>query len=80
MGSLRNDGFGIVGVGGIEFTLARLNFTWDYLPVFIPSELSFRMQSAMSIRYVVQKRDKFSWEKKNKKIISFPNLKKSQKK
>jgi hypothetical protein len=59
-----------------------LNFTWDYLPVFIPSALSFRMQSAMSIRYVIQKRDKFSWENKNKnkKLFSLPNLKKNQKK
>lgn len=78
--ALREDGFGVVGAAGLEFTFARLNFTWDYLPVFIPSALSFRMQSAMSIRYVIQKRDKFSWEKKNKKIFSLPNLKKNQKK
>jgi len=40
------------------------------------------MQSAMSIRYVIQKRDKFSWENKNKnkKLFSLPNLKKNQKK
>jgi hypothetical protein len=57
-----------------------LNFTWDYLPVLIPSSFSFRMQSAMSIRYVFQKRDKFSWEKKNKKLFSLPNLKENQKK
>jgi len=78
--ALRKDGFGIVGAGGLEFTFARLNFTWDYIPVFIPSELSFRMQSAMSIRYVIQKRDKFSWEKKNKKTFSLPNFKKNPKK
>ena len=78
--ALREDGFGVVGAAGLEFTFAKLNFTWDYLPVFIPSALSFRMQSAMSIRYVFQKRDKFSWEKKNKKLFSLPNLKKNQKK
>jgi hypothetical protein len=34
----------------------------------------------MSIRYVIQKRDKFSWEKKNKKTFSLPNFKKNPKK
>lgn len=78
--ALREDGFGVVGAAGLEFTFAKLNFTWDYLPVFIPSSTSFRMQSAMSIRYVFQKRDKYAWEKKNKKLFSLPNLKKNQKK
>lgn len=77
---LREDGFGVAGAAGLEFTFAKLNFTWDYIPVFIPSALSIRMQSAMSIRYVFQKRDKFSWEKKNKKLFSLPNLKNNQKK
>lgn len=80
METLSSDGFGIVGAGGLEFTFARLNFTWDYLPVFVPSELAFKMQSAFSIRYVLQKRDKFSWEKKNKKLFSLPDFKKNQKK
>jgi hypothetical protein len=77
---IREDGFGVCAAAGLEFTFARLNFTWDYIPVLIPSSFSFRMQSAMSIRYVFIKRDKYSWEKKNKKSFSLPNFKKNQKK
>jgi len=76
---IRKDGFGLTGAAGLEFTLARLNFTWDYIPVFIPSALSIRMQSAMSIRYVFIKRDKYSWERKNKNSFSLPNFKKNPK-
>lgn len=74
------DGFGLVGATGLEFTIARLNFTWDYLPLFIPSSLSFRMQSAFSVRYVFEKRKKFSWETKNKKAFSLPKFNKNKNK
>lgn len=71
--------FGIVGAGGLEFTFARLNISWDYLPVFVPGDFSFNMQSAMTIRYVLKKREHFPWESKNKKRFSLPIPKKKSK-
>ncbi len=62
------DPFGITLVGGIEFTLARLNFSYDLKPAinFRGGAKRIYAQSGVSIRYVLVKKQK-KRRKKSKK-------------
>ena len=61
------DPFGVTLVGGIEFTLARINIGYDLKPAINlrGGEKRFYSQSGISIRYVLIK-DKI-WRKKHRK-------------
>lgn len=64
-----NNPFGLSFIGGIEFTLGRLNISYDYKPAFNLSGGDRRMynQSGVSMRYVINKRKWRLFGKKKKK-------------
>jgi hypothetical protein len=61
------DPFGIDFIAGIEFTMARINLSWDFKPAvnLIGGEKTIYSQSGLSLRYVIAKKPLF--EGKNKK-------------
>lgn len=61
------DPFGIDFIAGIEFTMARINLSWDFKPAvnLIGGERTIYSQSGLSLRYVIAKKPLF--EGKNKK-------------
>ena len=63
------DPWGMDLVGGIEFTAARVNISYDFKPAFnfAGGEKSFYSQTGISLRYVMFKKRKYPYEKKNKK-------------
>jgi len=73
-------GLGVAGIAGWEFTFLRLNLSIDYQPIFYPISSSFRSQSGLSVRYVLKKRKKFGWEKKDKGEDRDPEISKNRKK
>ena len=65
---------GITGIAGLEFTIARLNLSWDFKPAvnLTGGVQTFDPQTAISLRYVFIKAQKKKinwkfWEKKGKK-------------
>lgn len=60
----------VLGSAGLEFTIARLNMSWDFVPV-IPiqsAESQMTTMTAFSLRYVVIKKPKQGlFQKDNKK-------------
>ncbi len=53
------DPFGITFIGGIEFSIGRLNLTYDFKPAINLSggEENFYSQTGISIRYILVKRE-----------------------
>jgi len=51
---------GLTGIVGAEFTIARVNFSWDFKPMLnIGDNVSQRLDAttALTVRYVLSKRD-----------------------
>jgi hypothetical protein len=63
------DPFGLTLIAGVEFTIARINFSWDYKPAFNISggEKRFYSQTGVSVRYVIKKRKVLSRKKNRRK-------------
>ena len=63
------DPFGLDVLAGVELSISKFNLSWDFKPALNISggARSFYAQSGVSLRYILQKREKFAWEKKNKK-------------
>lgn len=63
------DPFGIDFIAGIEFTLARINLSWDFKPAvnLIGGEKTIYSQSGLSLRYVIAKKPLFGDKKKRKR-------------
>lgn len=63
------DPFGISVIGGIELTLARINLSYDIKPAInlVGGERTVYTQTAVSIRYVVDKRPWLVDKKKQRK-------------
>ncbi len=57
-GSELKNPFGLSGIAGLEFTPGRLNLSYDFKPTLnlIGGEKRFRLQTGLSIRYVLVKR------------------------
>ncbi len=62
------DPFGMSFIIGGEFTLGKINLSYDLKPAFnvVGGEKRMYTQSGISVRYVLTKRKKYNWEKKNK--------------
>ncbi len=63
--TLKN-GFGIAGIVGLEFTVGRLNLSYDFKPCvyLFGGREDWETQSAISLRYVITKRVwKVDWNK-----------------
>ncbi len=60
------DPFGISLIGGIEFSVGRLNLTWDYKPAInlVGGRKDVYHQSGVSLRYVFVKRSKLLNDRK----------------
>ncbi len=67
------DPFGITAIFGLEFTLARLNLSYDFKPAvnLIGGEKRIYSQTAFSLRYVLFKKKKYAYEKNKKKSWQF---------
>lgn len=63
------DPFGITLIGGLEFSLGRLNLSYDLKPAINISggEKNFYTQSGISIRYIVQNEKEQGWHKNRRK-------------
>jgi hypothetical protein len=63
------DPFGVTLIAGIEFTVARLNISWDYKPAIniIGGDKRLYSQSGISVRYVMKKRKIIDRKKRNNK-------------
>ena len=63
------DPFGLDFIAGIEFTMARINLSWDFKPAIniIGGERTIYIQSGVSIRYVITKKPMFEGKNKKKK-------------
>jgi hypothetical protein len=63
------DPFGVTLIAGVEFTIARINFSWDYKPAFNISggEKRIYSQTGVSIRYVIKKRKVLDRKKNRRK-------------
>ena len=63
------DPFGLSFVTGIEFSLGRLNLSYDFKPAVNISggEQGFYSQTAVSMRYIINKRKWLRGKNKNKK-------------
>lgn len=61
--------FGLAFIGGAEFTIARINLSWDIKPALNlkGGTSNFYTQSGISIRYVFNKRKVELFNKKKKK-------------
>lgn len=61
------DPFGITGIAGAEISIWRLNASWDFKPAIniVGGEKAIYGQTAVSVRYVIDKRKIFN--NKNKK-------------
>jgi hypothetical protein len=70
---------GITGIGGLEFSIGRLNLSWDFKPVYnlVGGESEFYLHSGLSARYIFVKREAMKkwfeqgkwkfWKKKDKR-------------
>jgi len=63
------DPFGLTLIGGAEASLGRINVSWDFKPAInlVGGERTVYAETAVSIRYVIDKRGLFSDRKKRKK-------------
>jgi hypothetical protein len=63
------DPWGLDFIAGVELTIGRINFSYDYKPAINLSggEKTFYSQTGVSLRYVIWKRDKYPWEQNSKK-------------
>lgn len=64
------DPFGITLIAGVEFTIARLNISWDFKPAIniVGGQKRIYSQTGVSLRYVINKRELFNRKKgRNKK-------------
>jgi hypothetical protein len=63
------DPFGIDAMAGLEFTIFRLNLTYDFKPAInlVGGEKPFYLQTGISLRYVLWKRDKYPWEENRRR-------------
>ena len=63
------DPMGITLIGGAELSIAKLNISYDIKPVLnvVGGEKDLYLQSGVSVRYILQKREKYPWEKKKNK-------------
>lgn len=67
-GQLIKDPFGVTAIAGLEFTLARLNLTWDFKPAInlVGGEQKLYKQTGVSIRYVFLKKNELAKNKKRR--------------
>ena len=67
-GSEVTDPWGVTLIAGAEFTLLRLNVSWDFKPAFNISggEKKFYTQSGISLRYVMVKKNQFEKNRKRR--------------
>ena len=67
-GETVKDPFGLTAIAGIEFTLARLNLTWDFKPAInlVGGEQKLYKQTGVSIRYVFLKKNEIAKNKKRR--------------
>ncbi|MEZ5043599.1 MAG: hypothetical protein R2828_27120 [Saprospiraceae bacterium] len=65
------DPFGLTAIAGIEFTLARLNLTWDFKPAInlVGGEQKMYKQTGVSIRYVFLQKNELAKNKKRRDRI-----------
>jgi len=63
------DPFGLTFIGGAEASLGRINVSWDFKPAInlIGGERTVYAETAVSIRYVINKRELFNRKKKKRK-------------
>lgn len=68
-GEIPTDPFGVSFIGGIEFSLGRLNLTYDFKPAINLSGGEKRLynQTGISLRYIIVKREWSVFGDKNKK-------------
>ena len=69
-GSQLTDPFGIDLIGGVDFTIAGINLSYDLKPGVNLSggQSKVFLQSGISARYIFIKRERLSWEPDNKTI------------
>jgi len=81
-GSQVEDPFGIAGVVGLEFTIRRLNFSFDFQPEYNISggRQAFSSDASLSLRYVLIKRIKMKKKKKGLNLKFWEKNKKGKKK
>ena len=67
-GEVIKDPFGLTAIAGIEFTLARLNLTWDFKPAInlVGGEQKVYKQTGISVRYVFLKKNEIAKNKKRR--------------
>lgn len=76
------DPFGVTLIAGVEFTVARINFSYDFKPAvnIIGGEKSVYLQTGVSVRYVLKKRKVLNLRKnknrRNKKDFNWKFWKK----
>lgn len=60
------DPFGVTLIAGAEFTLARLNISWDFKPAInlVGGEKKIYTQTGVSLRYVIFKKNHFQKQRK----------------
>ena len=68
-GNSVQDPFGMSFVLGAEFSIGRMNLSYDFKPAFnvVGGERRMYKQTGISARYILQKRKKYGWEKKKNK-------------
>lgn len=61
------DPFGITGVAGAEISIGRINASWDFKPAInvTGGEQAVYTQTAVSVRYIINKRKIFENKNKN---------------
>jgi hypothetical protein len=75
------DPFGVTLIGGAEASLGRINVSWDFKPAInvVGGERTVYTETAISIRYVIDKRKIFGNNKEKKKRQKERDKKKRQK-
>jgi len=59
--------FGLDVLAGIELSISRFNLSWDIKPAInLSGGDTFDLQSGVSLRYILWKREKYDWEKNSK--------------
>ncbi|PHN05861.1 hypothetical protein CRP01_15450 [Flavilitoribacter nigricans DSM 23189 = NBRC 102662] len=65
------DPFGVTLIAGAEFTLARLNISWDFKPAInlVGGEKKIYTQTGISLRYVIFKKNHFEKARKKRQRV-----------
>ena len=66
-GATGDGSFGLDVLAGIELSISRLNLSWDIKPALnLSGGNTLSLQSGVSLRYILWKREKYEWEKNAK--------------